>query len=677
MFHIIRESGYLAIFLLFILVAYWQLGAGDGILRWDGPHCFLAWRYNVTELIRAGQLPLWSTWQHLGFPLYADPETGAWYPIVWLMAPFRGYDFYSLHGEWLLHVFIAATGMHALLRSMGVQPVFAIAAGICFSGCGVFVSNAQNFGFLIGLAWSPWVLHFFRQIFKTWSYAAAAKFALVFWMMFTGSYPAITFMLVYSLLIAAVFFIVKQKIFRVLKGNLGRIKILLTTCVLTLGLAMVHLVSIVEILPEMTRSSGLSVEKLLENSFTPQALISFVTPFAVGTNQSGFWQSDFSMINAYAGLLTAVLFLTWIFSSHKTRSEWAMIIGFGMLMIAAMGQTFPLRLWLAEWPGLGVFRHPSIFRFLAVMILIVFAFSFMQRLINQRLYRPFMFSSLILGLILVVLILWNAVDLKSDPGDVWSYWSEWKGQEVISVSDRIFYHAIVQLIFLGGFVWCIRKTLKTGIVVLCFLEMVLAVQLNVHETVVYPHSFDEAQTRLEFIEEHRGSYQGGIIADIHSENDTLGIKVLIENEHIFLHRPAYDGYNSFILRGYNQLEHDSLHRNKLSKPLIYCENGDEVRCIAIHGNQVKAEINCSGVTGCILLQNHLPGWTCLMDGVPVEVTEYDHTFSRVEIQPGLHRLEFRYTSIAATYALCITIIALLSAVLIIIVAYHKNRGSLG
>ncbi|MFM9984060.1 MAG: hypothetical protein ACKVOK_02420 [Flavobacteriales bacterium] len=645
--------------LLFVFVAYWQLGPGDGILRWDGPHCFLAWRYNVTELIRSGQLPLWSTWQHLGFPLYGDPETGAWYPILWIMAPFRSYDFYSLHFEWLLHAFIGACGVYYLVKSLTSDNVLSTVAGVCFAGCGVFVSNAQNFGFLIGLAWAPWVLHYFRLVFTTWNYKSAVMFALVFWMMFTGSYPAITFMLVYSLIAASLYFIIRNDFFKQKELFLPRLKILSLMIVLSVGLCTVHLVSILECLPEMTRSSGLSVEKLLENSFTPQALVSFITPFAVGTNQNGFWGSDFSMINAYAGLLTLLLMAIWLFTKGKTRAEWWMMSGFVFLMIAAMGQLFPLRLWLAELPGLGVFRHPSIFRFLAIMILVVFAFTFLKRLWAITSKKSVAIGSSIIGLILLALIAFSFPKGELNLSAIWSYWKNSGEQSALSVSNRILFHGMLQLLFLIGMSIGLLRKWKYALLILSCIDVFVAVQLNCQETVVYPYSFDKAQRRLNAVESGRGTYDGEDIGNILSDRDTLGIEVLIENEHIFLHRPACDGYNSFILRGYKALEHDSLLWEKLDHPLMYCEDSSEVNSFLIKGNAIEANLSNQGGSTCILLQNFMSGWKCVVDGIPTEVSRFDHTFCAAEIPPGARHVVFRYHSNFAVAGLVVTLFSFL------------------
>jgi hypothetical protein len=659
------------VFLIFIVLAFWQLGPGDGILRWDGPHCFLAWRYNVTELIRLGDLPLWSTWQHLGFPLYVDPETGAWYPIIWMMAPFRSYDFYSLHFEWLLHVFIGACGVYQLVKSLTADSVIGTIAGICFAGCGVFVSNAQNFGFLIGLAWSPWVLHYFRMVFITWNYRYAAWFALVFWMMFTGSYPAITFMLVYSLFVAAFYFVIRYRY--QIKSSLfvSRLKVLVVMVFLTLGLCSVHLISILECLPEMTRKSGLSIEKLLENSFTIPAYLSFITPFAVGTNAGGYWGSDFSMINAYAGLLPLVLFSIWLFTKEKTKAEWIMLGGFAFLMIATMGQDFPLRLWLSRLPGLGVFRHPSLFRFLAVMIFIVFAFTFLMRLWKRPSKRPILVGSVAIGFVLSILIIWSSQAGCLELDSIWNYWKDIGNSTSIAVNDRILFHALVQLVFLIGFCTLLIKKWKYGLVFLTCLDLGLAVQLNCQETVVYPYSFDTAQARLKSVEKGRGEYSGEKIGTIFSDTDTLGIEVLVENENIFLHRPACDGYNSFILKGYNALEHDSLVWQKLDHALVYCEDSSSVREFQIDGNSITADLNNQKNTRCILMQNFMSGWECSVDGVKLPVNRWDHTFCVTEIPENSEKIVFRYHSTNAVIGIIVTLVSLLISFWIVI------RGSIG
>jgi hypothetical protein len=102
-------------------------------------------------------------------------------------------------------------------------------AGISFMACGVFVSNAQNFIYLIGLAWMPWVVMYLRLTFHTGKWKYAAWTALVLWMMLTGSYPGISIIAFYCLLAYAIYFFVCQKLYQchrlqtpfVVEGKLG------------------------------------------------------------------------------------------------------------------------------------------------------------------------------------------------------------------------------------------------------------------------------------------------------------------------------------------------------------------------------------------------------------------------------------------------------------------------
>ncbi len=84
-------------FFLLAFLLFPQIGLFQNVLKWDAIDCFLPWRLNVSDALNSGEWPWWSAFQHLGFPLHADPDTGALYPLVWLISLIYGYDLYALN----------------------------------------------------------------------------------------------------------------------------------------------------------------------------------------------------------------------------------------------------------------------------------------------------------------------------------------------------------------------------------------------------------------------------------------------------------------------------------------------------------------------------------------------------------------------------------------------------
>ncbi|MFM7731307.1 MAG: hypothetical protein ACKO6L_09730 [Flavobacteriales bacterium] len=345
--------------LIATILLYWQVALMQGIVRWDATHCFLAWRQGVADLIQQGSFPLWSPHQHLGFPLHADPETGANYPIVWLFSLLGGYDFFWFNVEWCLHIAIAGWGVYFLLQSMSIRQSIAFIAAISFMGCGVFVSNAQNYIYLIALAWSPWALRELRLLMRTAQLKYAATLAWVMFMMITGGYPGITIIFCYGLILAILYGLLNQR--KISWGiQLRRQIIGLFVFGILLGLLVApHLLSIAEFLPQLTRVEGLTEKRILENPFPIDAYLSFLTPYSVGTRQLVDWHSDFSMINGYIGLLMLSLTFTWLLAPGKTKREWLIFCAAIGLLLVALGEATPPACGWRNFQRLGYFViHP-------------------------------------------------------------------------------------------------------------------------------------------------------------------------------------------------------------------------------------------------------------------------------------------------------------------------------
>src|SRR5438067_2281466 len=86
------------------MVGYWQVAFFRHTLKWDMIDQYFPWRYFVSECLRNHVLPFWNPYQHWGYAIHADPQSGVWYPVVWLISLLHGYDVYALQFEFMLHI---------------------------------------------------------------------------------------------------------------------------------------------------------------------------------------------------------------------------------------------------------------------------------------------------------------------------------------------------------------------------------------------------------------------------------------------------------------------------------------------------------------------------------------------------------------------------------------------
>jgi hypothetical protein len=645
--------------LIATILLYWQVALMQGIVRWDATHCFLAWRQGVSDLIQQGSFPLWSPFQHLGFPLHADPETGANYPIVWLIAALGGYDFFWFNIEWCLHIAIAGWGVYFLLQSMDIRKSIAFLAAISFMGCGVFVSNAQNYIYLIALAWSPWALRELRLLLQTEQRRYAASFALVMFMMTTGGYPGITIIFCYGLILASLYWLTKD---RAHWSGMLRKKApgLLISGLLIVLLTAPHFLSVAEFLPQLTRAEGLSEKRILENPFPLDAYASFLTPYAVGTRTDVDWHSDFSMINGYIGIIMLSVILAWIIAKGKTRREWMLFIAAIGLLIVALGEATPLRMWLCKLPALGLFRHPSIFRFHALLALIILGACVMHRWQQSGELRQWIKGiGITAGLLILLCTLHPPVALATSWGTSWQEWLERPFESVIHWHDRIWMQSIVSALLLFG-TWAMVKWGKSnhGILIIAMLDLWLAVQWNAPATVVYPFKFVPNQERLQAVLDEPIHYQNEALLPFCSEMDTLNLEPIAENEFMYLRKPAWDGYNSFILRGYDDYEHDSTAHWTLEKGLLFSNDSVLIQGVSIGANAFSCQTTASEVSHLVLQQNAHSNWSCTVDETVVPIRTVKHTLMEIEIPAGTHHVQFTYASLAYQFGLILMAIGL-------------------
>src|SRR5690606_15328794 len=97
------------------------------------------YRYFIVECLRNGEFPVWNPYQFLGYPIYSDPASGAWYPVLWLFSLFAPYTYVAMNVEFLLHVYIAGLGLYRLCRQLDLEEGPALAVAILYTCTGFMV----------------------------------------------------------------------------------------------------------------------------------------------------------------------------------------------------------------------------------------------------------------------------------------------------------------------------------------------------------------------------------------------------------------------------------------------------------------------------------------------------------------------------------------------------------
>ncbi len=508
---------------------------------------------------------------------------------------------------------------------------------------GVFMSNAQNYAFLIGMAWFPFVLQASLSALKNPTWRASLELALVSFMFIAGSYPGVVIIGVYVLLGIALAYFVRQYVqfdFLVVSKKL---RLFIFKCAIPVAVACAFpLVASIETYNEITRTAGLNEKRLNENPFPPKAYISILTPYAVGTTNNVEWGSDFSMINFFMGLPFIIGIIAWLLNKKKNSIDFGYLAIAVFLMIAALGALTPLRMWLAHLPAMGLFRHPSIFRFIAVTFFILIAARGLSTFFMHKHKK----KAIILGLSVLPFLIILALNLSSlsleTPRLVLEEFQSKDGLPKVSLHARMAFQALIFTVLISLLFFAQRPKMMAIIGV---LSAAIAIQLNVYSTMVGNFLVARENKKLEQVIENREAYQGEAIAKYHTDSIHLGIPFVWRNEGIYLRKPSWDGYNSFIFSRYNQLEESGKLLYFKDKPLIFSSLDSSQSTFSnwhIFTNKISCEVSAASLDKIVLLQTWLPMWKAKVDGVPVEIEIYDDAFPAIQINKGTHSIELEY-----------------------------------
>ena len=126
-------------------------------IQWDAVDVHYSAQKYFADHVLSGRLPFWTPNVFSGFPLLADPQTGAWYPLNW---PFflLGVTPRAIQWELALHCLLALAGGYLLAREALGSRAAAVFAGVFFAFSGFFAGHSSHLGIFQTAAWLPLLL---------------------------------------------------------------------------------------------------------------------------------------------------------------------------------------------------------------------------------------------------------------------------------------------------------------------------------------------------------------------------------------------------------------------------------------------------------------------------------------------------------------------------------------
>jgi hypothetical protein len=681
-------------------------------MAFDMADYFLPNRYFLSECLRNGIFPWWNPYSGLGIPFSADPQSGAFYPIVWFFG-IIGYNFYTINLEYLLHLIIAGWGMYRFIHAFTKSVTASVCMALCYQLCGVFIGNAQHLTWIISAAWLPWVLYFWRKIFAEGNWENAIVLALCLMMMTTGGYPAFIIILLYVFIISFAAFLLLS--WRIKQSRRAAPVFLLTfmTAILYLIITSPYIVSFVQALPHFTRARAIGNPPDFMLPFTPAAVISFLFPAAT-LSHIEFFHSDVSMLNAYFGLMPLVFLLALFITKQKAEAWWLFSISCFFILIS-FGNDFFLWKWIYEYvPLMNRIRFPAAFRLFAISGFLITAGLVMN---NVNTYRRISWAALA---VLIVILAWsllsfldeNRTVLPSSLG-VETLQSFYAGSTITNnMLAQSFFQVLIILLLLIAFALRSRISqprFHAMLIIIVACDMIIATRMNVPVTVVSKFHTDSLDIKLKSEPEGFPVSMERTLSEVtHEGNGSYAPSYY--NNNLFRKQLAFNSYNPFKLNNRDSLDRFAQKQILFEHPLLYASNHlnsyaavqlqqgevlldddfnevneisgrdsliSEIRIQHFLPGKMSAGVATNQSSVLTLLQNFYPGWKATIDGKPVAIQRSNFSMMSVILTSGKHDVQFDYDPGMIRWLLWLSVAVQLALIVVLILRSKRNADGSG
>lgn len=322
-----------------------------------------AWDY-LSQSFRVGAPPLWCTHLFCGFPLFADSETGWFYPVnlLLLRLPTTAGFNYSI----IVHYLLGGWFTYLYCRRLRLGRSASVFASIPFVLGGFFIARLVYPNVVATAAWMPLFFYFLERALDEERYSFYVACGAVLGLQFLAG-----FLMVPLMQMSLAFFYALLHPARGGKSRSGYVLRSLAGLALALGigagLGMVQNLPSYHLVQNSYRAGGLAEETANINHLPPLHLLGLLFPhlFGLPTHYTGAFL--FEETTMYMGILP-LLFIPAAF--FKPRRWHAGFFGFAALvaLILCLGNQGLLWRALHLLPGFSVLKGPARF-------LLIFNFS--------------------------------------------------------------------------------------------------------------------------------------------------------------------------------------------------------------------------------------------------------------------------------------------------------------
>jgi hypothetical protein len=396
----IRSSAHRADWLALLLLAAWPFifyyrAALRQVVFYFGDIFlfFFPTHLSYANALHQGRLPLWEPNMLAGFPLFAEGQIGALYPLHPLLYGLLPIDI-ATNYDILLHIAWVAVGTYLFARTLKLQPPSAFLAAFAFSTGGFFAPRLQHMSVIATASWLPWLLWAWEQHERTLDWRERMRwFALIAVMsgiQLLGGHPQFAFS---TALLMGLYGIVRWNRGVELTGPIGdrlgrvigrwsparwnvpprparivrwlveyfaptRVVPMVCAFVLGAGIAAAQLMPTFELAGFTNRATGLEARFFNAFSLRPIHFALLVDPFLLGNP----WPKVSVEVIGYVGLLTLTLAAGAILVRRDRRIVFFVFVALAALSLGTGDQNLIYRA-MRHLPLFNYFRVPSRFLF--------------------------------------------------------------------------------------------------------------------------------------------------------------------------------------------------------------------------------------------------------------------------------------------------------------------------
>ncbi len=376
-------------------------------------HLSYPMKHFYAQELDVGRLPLWADDVGTGFPLHAEGQVAALYPlnlILYKLLPV------PLAFNWsiLLHAILAGVFAAMYTRQMGAGRAGSLVAAAVFAFAGFFITHLKHINMTASAVWIPLLLLLLERYARRRAHRTLAAFAAVVGIMILAGHPQIWY---YNLLVCG--FYALHLLIRLwrrppARGG-GRTSGLRFAGGLGYAVALGLLLALPQILPSQElndlgpRRVGLTIAEATQYKYSPKYLIAFLLPSYFGdpgelafepildprtdrpmensaleggpppSKVTGFVPQReaptfFWEMTGYVGLLPILLALACVALGFRQRRPRVLLVLLVLSIVMALGEHGGLfYLFYYAFPGFELFRFHARFLLYADLALAVMA----------------------------------------------------------------------------------------------------------------------------------------------------------------------------------------------------------------------------------------------------------------------------------------------------------------